>query len=54
MRAYSQAVSSDHMRVAPVGYDECIERLAYTVDHHDDTELEEVAYLIAQLAAVIE
>jgi hypothetical protein len=54
MKAYSQSVSSDHMRVASVGYDECVERLSHTVDHHDEAELEEVAYLIAQLAVVIE
>jgi hypothetical protein len=54
MRAYSQSASSDHARVASVGYDECVERLAHTVDHHDEAELEQVAYLIGQLAVVIE
>lgn len=54
MRVTSQSALSDHTRVAFVGYDECVERLAHTVDHHDDAELEEVAYLIAQLAVVIE
>jgi hypothetical protein len=54
MRASSQSALSDHTRVASVGYDECVERLAHTVDHHDDAELEEVAYLIGQLVVVIE
>ena len=45
---------ADHSRAPSVGYDECVERLAHTVDHHDDAELEEVAYLIGQLAVVIE
>jgi hypothetical protein len=47
-------VLSDPAVIASVGYDECVERLAHTVDHHDDAELEEVAYLISQLAVVIE
>ena len=54
MRASAQFALSDHSRAPSVGYDDCVERLAHTVDHHDDAELEEVAYLIAQLAVVIE
>jgi hypothetical protein len=54
MRAISQSALSDHTRVVSVGYDECVERLAHTLDHYDDAELEEVAYLIGQLAVVIE
>jgi hypothetical protein len=54
MRASAQFALSDHSRVPSVGYDECVERLAHSVDHHDEAELEEVAYLIAQLAVVIE
>ena len=54
MRATLQSALSDHAPVARVGYDECVERLAHTVDHHDEAELEEVAYLIGQLAVVIE
>ena len=54
MKPNSQSASPDHAALAAAGYDECVERLAYTVDHHDDAELEEVAYLISQLAVVIE
>jgi hypothetical protein len=54
MKTDAQSALSDHVVVACVGYDECVERLAYTVDQRDDTELEEVAYLISQLAVVIE
>jgi hypothetical protein len=50
MNPISQSALSD----AAVGYDECVERLAYTVDHRDEAELEEVAYLISRLAVVIE
>ena len=53
MKANSQSALSDPA-IASVGYDECVERLAYTVDHRDEAELEEVAYLISQLAVVIE
>jgi hypothetical protein len=54
MRASAEFALSDHSRAASVGYDECVERLAHSVDHHDEAALEEVAYLIAQLAVVIE
>ncbi len=54
MVATAQFALSDYTHAASVGYDECVERLAHTVDHHDDAELEEVAYLIGQLAVVIE
>jgi hypothetical protein len=37
-----------------MSYDKCVERLACTVDHRDDAELEEVAHRISQLAVVIE
>ena len=53
------AILLDPAVVPSIGYDECVERLAHRVDHHgvdhhDDAELEEVAYLIGQLAVVIE
>jgi hypothetical protein len=54
MKTSSQPVTSDHLVAAPLSYDECVERLACSVDHHDDSELEEVAHLIGQLAVVIE
>ena len=54
MKVNSQSALSDHPLVPSIGYDECVERLAYTVDHREDTELAEVAYLISQLAVVIE
>jgi hypothetical protein len=54
MNAISQSASSDDAVMTAVGYDQCVERLAYTVDHRDEAELEEVAYLISQLAVVIE
>ena len=54
MRSTSQSALSDPAVIACVGYDECVERLAHTVDHRDEAELEEVAYLISQLAVVIE
>lgn len=54
MKINSQTVTFEHAVVAPFSYDECIKRLADTVDHHDDAELEEVAQLISQLAVVIE
>jgi hypothetical protein len=54
MKSYSEYVTSDHAALAPISYDECVERLAYTVDHRDDAELEEVVRLIGQLAVVIE
>jgi hypothetical protein len=49
-----QSVSFDRNAIASFSYDECIERLADAVDHHDDAELEQVACLISQLAVVIE
>jgi hypothetical protein len=54
MNPISQSALSDDAVLAAVGYDQCVERLAYTVDHRDEAELEEVAYLISQLAVVIE
>jgi hypothetical protein len=54
MKTSSQPVTIDHLVAAPFSYDECVERLAYSVDQHDDSELEEVAQLIGQLAVVIE
>jgi hypothetical protein len=54
MKTNLQPVSYDHLVAAPYSYDECVERLAHTVDHHDDAELEQVAQLIGQLAVVIE
>jgi hypothetical protein len=54
MKPNSQSAMSDHAVLAAVGYDQCVERLAHTVDHRDEAELEEVAYLISQLAVVIE
>ncbi len=54
MKPNSQSAWSGPVVMASVGYDECVERLAYTVDHREDAELEEVAYLISQLAVVIE
>jgi hypothetical protein len=54
MKPNSQSALSDDAVLAAVGYDQCVERLAYTVDHRDEAELEEVAYLISQLAVVIE
>jgi hypothetical protein len=35
-------------------YDACLARLAHAVEQHDDANLDEVASLIGQLAAVIE
>jgi hypothetical protein len=54
MKIKSQPVNVDSAPLAPLSYDECVERLAYTVDHPDDSELEEVVHLISQLAVVIE
>jgi hypothetical protein len=54
MKPNSPSAMSDDAVLAAVGYDQCVERLAYTVDHHDEAELQEVAYLISQLAVVIE
>jgi hypothetical protein len=54
MKSDLPVVSDDPGVVALFSYDECIERLAHAVDHHDDAELEEVACLIGQLAVVIE
>ncbi len=48
-----QAVVSPGI-VASIPYDECVERLARTVDKHDDADLDELASLISQLAVVIE
>jgi hypothetical protein len=39
---------------APFRYEECVEHLADAVRKHDDGSLDEVAYLIGQLAVVIE
>jgi len=50
----SQPVAHDDQVIAAYSYDECVARLAYSVDHHDEAELEEVAHLIGQLAVVIE
>jgi hypothetical protein len=48
-------VSLDPEIITPfLSYDECVKRLAYNVGRHDDDKLEEVAYLISQLAVVIE
>jgi hypothetical protein len=49
-----QVGSFDRHAIACFSYDQCIERLADAVDHHDDAELEEVACLISQLMVVIE
>jgi hypothetical protein len=49
-----QAALFDRALIVPFSYDECVERLAYTVDRHEDARLEELAYLISQLAVVIE
>jgi hypothetical protein len=54
MKTNSQPVTFDRAPIAPFSYDECVERLAYSVDHRDDAELEEVVQLIGQLAVVIE
>jgi hypothetical protein len=54
MKTNSQPGIFDSAPVAPMSYDKCVERLACTVDHRDDAELEEVAHLISQLAVVIE
>ena len=54
MKTNTQPVTNDHLVAAPFSYDECVERLAHSVDHHDDAELEKVAQLIGQLAVVIE
>lgn len=54
MKTNLQPVTSDHLVAAAFSYDECVERLARSVDHHDDAELEDVAQLIGQLAVVIE
>ena len=54
MKTNWQPVIFDSAPISPLSYDECVERLAYTVDHRDDSELEEVAHLISQLAVVIE
>jgi hypothetical protein len=54
MKLNSPSAISDDAVLTAVGYDQCVERLAYTVDHHDEAELQEVAYLISQLAVVIE
>jgi hypothetical protein len=54
MKTSLQPVSYDHLAAAPYSYDECVERLAHTVDHQNDAELEEVAQLIGLLAVVIE
>jgi hypothetical protein len=56
MESYSelQSGSFDRNAIASFSYDQCIERLADVVDHHDDAELEEAACLISQLAVVIE
>lgn len=48
-----QVVASPGL-VATIPYDECVERLARTVDKHDDADLDELASLISQLAVVIE
>jgi hypothetical protein len=49
-----QSASFDRNAIASFSYDQCIERLADVVDHHNDAELEEAACLISQLAVVIE
>jgi hypothetical protein len=54
MNPISQFALSDDAVMTAAGYDQCVERLAYTVDHRDEAELEEVVYLISQLAVVIE
>ncbi len=54
MKNNLQSETFDHVALAPFNYDECVERLAYTVDHPDDAQLEEVVRLIGQLAVVIE
>jgi hypothetical protein len=54
MRLNPQAALVDRAVMVPFSYDECVERLAYTVDHHEDAELQELANLISQLAVVIE
>jgi hypothetical protein len=54
MRLNPQAALPDRVAMVPFSYDECVERLAKTVDHHEDAELQELANLISQLAVVIE
>ncbi len=54
MKKNLQSEAFDHVSLSPFNYEECIERLAYTVDHPDDAGLEEVVRLIGQLAVVIE
>src|ERR1700744_4668317 len=54
MKTSLQAVTTDHLVAAPYSYDECVERLAHSIDHHDDAGLEEVAQLIGRLGVGIE
>jgi hypothetical protein len=54
MRLNPQSALADRAVMVPFSYDECVERLAHTVDHHEDAELQELANLISQLAVVIE
>ena len=54
MKLNSQSALPDRAVMVPFSYEECVERLAYRVDHREDAKLEEVAYLISQLAVVIE
>jgi hypothetical protein len=49
-----QSATFDRNAIASFSYDQCVERLADVVDHHDEAELEEAACLISQLAVVIE
>ena len=42
MKTESQPANVESAPLAPLSYDECVERLAYTVDHRDEAGLEEV------------
>jgi hypothetical protein len=53
MKTNSQPVTFDRVPIASFNCKECVERLAYSLDHRDDAELEEVVQLISQLAVVI-
>jgi hypothetical protein len=53
MKTNSKSVSFDPGMIASFSYDECVERLAYAVDHREDAALEDVVYLISRLAVVI-
>jgi len=50
----ARAASSIPARIAVLSDDECVQRLAHTVEAHDSGHIDELAQLLGRLAVVIE